>query len=794
MSSGRTLRWPIFGLALASLIAGAATAAPALPQGGQVASGAATISPSSVTALTIQQSSKDAIINWSSFSIGQGGSVTFDNGSGATLNRVTSGGPLSSIDGLLSATGSVYLINPSGVIVGKGGVVNVGGTFAASTQELTNAEFMAGGSLTFSGTSNAEVINYGKIGALGGDVALIASNVTNDGQIAAPNGDVGLAAGYQVVLRDGALNGGKFSIRVGGADTSATNAGLIQAADAELRANGGNVYALAGNTKSIIDATSVSQGGGKVFLVAEDGTLDLGGTIEAHGLNGSGGTIETSGSTVNIGQAVINAGPGGSWLLDPNDLTIDQTAANTIAASLDAGTNVTQQTTASGTGGNGDIFVNPGVTLDWMTDASLTLSAYRNVDIGAGSTFASSGGGAVTLYADNTGVGVGTVIFGAGSSVSTSGAVNLFYDPSVNPAGGGVNTTSYANPTENYAPNVTGSGKLTAYMLVNTCLPDLQNIQKQPDLGTYALVADVDASTSALESNGGGTFAGFVPIGGNGEADFTGIFEGDGHTALQPLHQRPEQRLDLDGRRGGYNTDGTVGLFGWIGSGGQIRDLTLTQANVTGQAMLVGAWSPGFDGRGPSITSSGTVGPGRTTGASRDGAGPLAEAGGVAGVVIAVARSRTPALSANVIGGAGAYVGGLVGGISSGGSIANAFATGDVSTGDGTSAGDSYVGGLIGVAYGSDGFLGRRSGPGSASPTPTPPGRSAAARLSGAGGFAGLIDNAPRSQARFSATGAVTQTGGFGGGFAGEIVSGSTVTDAYANGQVTLTAASATQK
>ena len=74
------------------------------------------------------------------------------------------------IDGLLSGTGSVYLINPKGVIIGKNGVVNVGGTFAASTLDVANSQFLAGGSLTFSGSSNAAVVNYGKIGALGGDV------------------------------------------------------------------------------------------------------------------------------------------------------------------------------------------------------------------------------------------------------------------------------------------------------------------------------------------------------------------------------------------------------------------------------------------------------------------------------------------------------------------------------------------------------------------------------------------------------------------------------------------------
>ena len=94
--------------------------AQSLPTGGTVASGNVAISSTSPTSLTISQSSRTGIVNWSSFSIGQGNQVQFNNGSGATLNRVTGNVP-SSINGVLSATGSVYLVNPSGVVVGPSG-------------------------------------------------------------------------------------------------------------------------------------------------------------------------------------------------------------------------------------------------------------------------------------------------------------------------------------------------------------------------------------------------------------------------------------------------------------------------------------------------------------------------------------------------------------------------------------------------------------------------------------------------------------------------------------------------
>jgi filamentous hemagglutinin family protein len=221
-----------------------AARAQALPQGGVVVAGNAQIGGAS-GAMKITQSSGRAIIDWNAFSIGDKASVRIENGSGATLNRVT-GSTVSSIDGLLSATGSVYLINKNGIVIGKSGQIDVGGSFVGSTQDITNASFLAGGSQTLQGASEAPIVNYGKIGSLGGDVALVAAKVENQGEITAANGTVGLLAGYQVVLRDQSLDEGKFSIVVGGAGTSSTNVGAIRAAEAELRAQGGNVYALAG--------------------------------------------------------------------------------------------------------------------------------------------------------------------------------------------------------------------------------------------------------------------------------------------------------------------------------------------------------------------------------------------------------------------------------------------------------------------------------------------------------------------------------------------------------------------
>src|ERR1700688_4245892 len=134
-------------LALALAFGGASPllAQSVLPQGGVVVGGSATIGTPTNNALTITQSSPNAIINWNSFSIGQPNAVTFNQPSStsAILNRVT-GNTSSTIAGSLQANGQVYLVNPNGIAITPSGTVNVGGGFVASTLGISNNDFFSG--------------------------------------------------------------------------------------------------------------------------------------------------------------------------------------------------------------------------------------------------------------------------------------------------------------------------------------------------------------------------------------------------------------------------------------------------------------------------------------------------------------------------------------------------------------------------------------------------------------------------------------------------------------------------
>lgn len=255
----------------------------ALPQGAQVTHGQASIQQS-LNQLVIQNSDR-AIIQWDSFSIAQGQLTEFmQSGANSTvLNRVV-GGNLSEIYGTLRSNGQVVLINPSGVLIGPGGMIDTQG-FIASTLELPDTEFLQGGVMNFSGDSTAAVINLGQIDVGNGDVFLIASQVRNEGTILSDGGHVGLAAGQQVRLA--AEGEQRLSVRMPVDEAlsgeGVVNSGAIEAAQAEIAAAQGNVYALAIRNEGRVHATGVENRGGRIWLTASSGGIENSGELLAEG-------------------------------------------------------------------------------------------------------------------------------------------------------------------------------------------------------------------------------------------------------------------------------------------------------------------------------------------------------------------------------------------------------------------------------------------------------------------------------------------------------------------------------
>ena len=208
----------------------------AQPSGGQVTSGNGGIVQSG-NSTVINQQSQNLAIDWLSFSIGANESVRFNqpNSSAIALNRVVGQDP-SQILGTLSANGQVFILNPNGVLFGKGAEVNVASALLASTLNLSDADFQAGHYQLAAGSSPGTVVNQGNLtAAAGGYLALVGPSVSNNGSMKVMGGTVLLAAGNMISLQ---LNNGSllsYSIDKGALDALAQNSQLIQA-------DGGRVF------------------------------------------------------------------------------------------------------------------------------------------------------------------------------------------------------------------------------------------------------------------------------------------------------------------------------------------------------------------------------------------------------------------------------------------------------------------------------------------------------------------------------------------------------------------------
>ena len=379
------------GMLLLLFAAPGAVLAATLPQNGQVIAGDVSISQPGEHTLTIEQGSNKAIIDWQSFSIGEGNTVNFDqNGSSAVaLNRVTGNDP-SAIYGNLNATGKVFLVNQNGVLFAEGANVNVGG-LVASTLDIDNQDFVDG-NYRFEGSGDQAVINRGTIDADGGAVVMLGGQVSNEGVIRANLGSVAMAAGEKVQLDfagDGLIN---LTIEQGKLNALVENHGAIQA-------DGGSVYLTTHAADQVLDsvvnnsgqirAQTVAERDGKIVLLADmqSGTANIDGTLDASApASGDGGFIETSGAHVTIADSTqittqSEHGDTGRWLIDPNDFTVAASGGDITGATLSdqlASTDVEIQSVNGDTDGNGDVFVNDSVS--W-NDNTLTLSAERDIHV-----------------------------------------------------------------------------------------------------------------------------------------------------------------------------------------------------------------------------------------------------------------------------------------------------------------------------------------------------------------------------------------------------------------------------
>ncbi|WP_298618624.1 filamentous hemagglutinin N-terminal domain-containing protein, partial [uncultured Zoogloea sp.] len=334
----------------------------ALPTDPTIVSGQAAVNAAGTTGLVVNQSSSKAAIDWRTFSVGSNETVRFNQPSTAavTVNRVTTNDP-SQILGKISALGSVFLINPSGIIFGRDAVIDVGSlvasTLTASSADLLSGRYVFGVAPGGSGS----VRNEGRITAAeGGSVTLIGTRVSNSGAIATPGGTTGLIAGERVNIDfdgDGLV---RYQVDAGAVPTLVENAGQIIADGGRVALQAGTRDALLDtvlNVDGVVRARSISRRNGEIYLdgggsgvVQVSGTLDASGTAAGVG----GGQVRVLGESVGLfGSAHIDASgeAGGGAVLIGGNYQGGGAEHNATRSYVGSGASISADATGSGDGG-----------------------------------------------------------------------------------------------------------------------------------------------------------------------------------------------------------------------------------------------------------------------------------------------------------------------------------------------------------------------------------------------------------------------------------------------------------
>ncbi len=355
------------------------------------------------------------------------------------------------------------LVADGGSVDLHGGIVNQNGIVRAdSVGSDALGRIVLKASQTVNLGESSQTLAGGKRGGrvlveAGAGSAMVAGRVSArgengaGGQIHVLGPQVGVF-GQAVLDASGATGGGEILV---GGDYQGRNPALRNAratfigADARLAAN-----ALAGGN------------GGRVIVWSDKVTRAYG-TLAARGgpAWGNGGFIETSGGWLDARPMRIDLaaprGIAGTWLLDPNDITIsnltpqnitggpvftstDDSAvvnAATIESILSAGTNVIIQTGTNGANTqDGNITVDANVVANGAAPGSFTLSAHNNIVVNPNVAITSTSGPMeVTFISDSDGNLSGGISMLSGSSITTRGGNIAF-------RGGGADAAAVGSP------------------------------------------------------------------------------------------------------------------------------------------------------------------------------------------------------------------------------------------------------------------------------------------------------------------------------------------------------------
>lgn len=240
------------------------------PSGGKVEAGHAAI-VKAAKEVNITSTTKNNVISWQDFSIAKDETVKFDGGN-KTNNylNIIRGANTSQIDGKIEGGNDVYIVNPNGVIFGKGASVNVGNLYVSTryvSDDVAQNAYSANNMATVMDSTDkkmaSDVVNMGhisadKVVAEGKNIRFMntAGNMTNANTVELRSDD-----GYIHVGNADGASDAKYSGKTTGPSGTAINIDWYKTVSAD------DVK----NNKSIIGAGGSNSGN---YMLTENVVLD----------------------------------------------------------------------------------------------------------------------------------------------------------------------------------------------------------------------------------------------------------------------------------------------------------------------------------------------------------------------------------------------------------------------------------------------------------------------------------------------------------------------------------------
>lgn len=240
------------------------------PSGGKVEAGNVDI-VNAAKEVNITSTTKNNVISWQDFSIAKDETVKFDGGN-KTNNylNIIRGANTSQIDGKIEGGNDVYIVNPNGVIFGKGASVNVGNLYVSTryvSDDVAQNAYSANNMATVMDSTDkkmaSDVVNMGhisadKVVAEGKNIRFMntAGNMTNANTVELRSDD-----GYIHVGNADGASDAKYSGKTTGPSGTAINIDWYKTVSAD------DVK----NNKSIIGAGGSNSGN---YMLTENVVLD----------------------------------------------------------------------------------------------------------------------------------------------------------------------------------------------------------------------------------------------------------------------------------------------------------------------------------------------------------------------------------------------------------------------------------------------------------------------------------------------------------------------------------------